>query len=158
MSLNYLKSSLAHQEFLTAHLLLFTSNISWFFYLGNRNANIAKQEQNCTVRRDNLGLLAKGKLFWEYRVIPFWKIYLMFMSVCFNHLMYLMIFRRLLLPFRITWLRSTWQYTTARISQTDSFLNKLSKWMMKSSCYKFFAVYLKQNAIIIFIRFIRFFF
>ena len=43
-----------------------------------------------------------------------------------NHLTYLMIFRRLLLSFEITWFGSTWQYTEACIIQTNLFENKES--------------------------------
>ena len=43
-----------------------------------------------------------------------------------NHLTYLMIFRRLLLSFEITWFGSTWQYTEACIIQTNLLENKES--------------------------------
>ena len=65
----YLKGCLVNQAFLTIHLLLSILNFSSFFN-GKLGCKNQEQEQTSRVRRNKLGLLAKGKLL-ECSVNPF---------------------------------------------------------------------------------------
>ena len=69
---DYLKGSLVDQAFLTAHHLISSSNYSGFFFWEIEMWK-SKLGWSRRVRKDMLGLLEKGKLFWECGISPSWK-------------------------------------------------------------------------------------
>ena len=76
------------------------------------------QEQSCRVKRDKLGLLAKGSYFECAGSIRFEKVYLIFMSVCFKSFDVSYNLSRTATPVR--------NHVVCK-SQTNWFLNKLSE-------------------------------
>ena len=69
----------------------------------------------------------RGNYFENTELVPFKQIYLIFMLVCFKSFNVSHDFPKIAVLVQITWVRSTSQYTKACISQTDLFLNKLSR-------------------------------